>query len=123
MKENQDMTTLPPVITVLESVKKRSRALEKIMLGIIAILALSGLSLFGVAFFMEGADRLVILVGGALFFALAFLPYAQVQYLRKQNLVIGMILTLADEIHAEVTTERLNQLASQLLQFSLRGRP
>lgn len=117
------MTTLPPVITVLESVKKRSRALEKIMLGIIAILALSGLSLFGVAFFMEGADRLVILVGGALFFALAFLPYAQVQYLRKQNLVIGMILTLADEIHAEVTTERLNQLASQLLQFSLRGRP
>lgn len=114
------MTTMPSIAQALQSLVTRNRFHEKVMLGMATILALSGFTLLILASLTEGTDRVVTLVGGALFVALTFLPYNQIQSLRKQNLAIGMILTATDHLQQEVAPDTLHQLTRELLQFSLR---
>lgn len=114
------MTTTPSIAQALQSLVTRNRFHEKVMLGMATLLALSGVVLLILASLTEGTDRVVTLVGGALFVVLTFLPYNQIQSLRKQNLAIGMILTATDHLQQEVAPDTLHQLTRELLQFSLR---
>ena len=115
-----NMTRTPSIAQALQSLVTRNRFHEKVMLGMATILALSGVVLLILASLTEGTDRVVTLVGGALFVVLTFLPYTQIQSLRKQNLAIGMILTATDHLQQEVAPDTLHQLTRELLQFSLR---
>lgn len=115
-----NMTRTPSIAQALQSLVTRNRFHEKVMLGMATILALSGVVLLILASLTEGTDRVVMLVGGALFVVLTFLPYTQIQSLRKQNLAIGMILTATDHLQQEVAPGTLHQLTRELLQFSLR---
>lgn len=114
------MATLSSIVQALESLAKRTRFHEKIMLGMVAVLGLAGVILLIFASFTEGTDRVVTLVGGAAFIVLTFLPYNQIQNLRKQNLLIGIILVVTAHLQEEVATETLNELTRELLEFSLR---
>lgn len=114
------MATLSSIVQALESLAKLNRFHEKIMLGMVTVLGLAGFILLIFASLTEGTDRVVTLVGGVVFVVLTFLPYNQIQNLRKQNLVIGMILAVTAHLQEEVTTETLNELMRELLQFSLR---
>lgn len=118
--EPTDMATLSSIVQALESLAKLNRFHEKIMLGIVTVLGLAGVILLIFASLTEGTDRVVTLVGGGVFLVLTFLPYNQIQNLRKQNLVIGMTLAVTAHLQEEVTTETLNELMRELLQFSLR---
>jgi len=115
-----NMTRTPSIAQALQSLVTWNRFHEKVMLGMATILALSGVVLLILASLTEGTDRVVTLVGGALFVVLTFLPYTQIQSLRKQNLAIGMILTATDHLRQEVAPDTLHQLTRELLQFSLR---
>lgn len=114
------MTTLPSVPQALKALARRTRFHEKVMVGVATILVVSGVVLLLAASFLEGTDRVVTLVGGALFFVLTFLPYNQIQSLRRENLVIRVILTVTHHLREEVAPETLDELTNELLQYSLR---
>jgi len=120
MNQTMDTATLPSLLYALESLAKRNKFHQRVMLGMVTILGLSGLILLSVGSFVEGTDRVVMLVGGALFGVMAFLPYNQSQNLRKQNLVIRMIVVISNRLQGEVRAETLNELMRKLMQYSLR---
>lgn len=115
-----NMATLSSIVQALESLAKRNKFHEKVMLGILTILGLSGVTLLSLAFFMEGTQRVVMLVGGGLLVVMTFLPYNQIQNLRKQNMSIDMIASVIDRLQDKVASETLSTLVTQLLEYSLR---
>ena len=115
-----NMATFSLIVQALESLAKRNKFHEKVMLGILTILGLSGLILLSLAFFMEGTQRVVMLVGGGLLVVMTFLPYTQIQNLRKQTMVIDMIASVIDRLQDEVASETLSTLVTELLEYSLR---
>ncbi len=115
-----NMATFSLIVQALESLAKRNKFHEKVMLGILTILGLSGLILLSLAFFMEGTQRVVMLVGGGLLVVMTFLPYTQIQNLRKQTMSIDMIASVIDQLQDEVASETLSTLVTELLEYSLR---
>ncbi len=115
-----NMATLSSISQVLESLTKRNKFHEKIMFGLLTILGLSGVILLSLAFFMEGTQRVVMLVGGGLLVVMTFLPYNQIQILRKQNMAIDMISGVIDGLQDKVASDTLNTLVTELLEYSLR---
>ncbi|MFQ5910777.1 MAG: hypothetical protein ACE5IJ_08690 [Thermoplasmata archaeon] len=115
-----NMATLSSIVRALESLAKRNKFHEKVMLGILTILGLSGVILLSLAFLVEGTQRVVMLVGGGLLVVMTFLPYNQIQNLRKQNMSIDMIASVVDRLQDKVASETLNTLVTQLLEYSLR---
>ncbi len=111
---------LPSLLHALASLAKRNKFHEKVMLGIITILGLSAVTMLGFGSFMDGTDRVVILVGGALFVVMIFLPYNKIQALRKQNIMISMVVGVINRLKNEVSSETLDKLVKELLQYSLR---
>ncbi len=116
-----NMATLSSISQVLESLTKRNKFHEKIMFGLLTILGLSGVTLLSLAFLMmEGTQRVVMLVGGSLLVVMTFLPYNQIQILRKQNMAIDMIAGVIDGLQDKVASDTLNTLVTELLEYSLR---
>ncbi len=114
------MTPLAEMSIALQSLTMRNNFHKKIMLGITGILGLSGLILLVYAFSVEGTERIVGLVGGALFEVMIILPYNKIQDLRKQNIMIGMVTCVIHRFQDKVAPETLNELVGELLQHSLR---
>ena len=115
-----NMATLSSIVQALESLAKRNKFHEKVLLGILTILGLSGVILLSLAFFMEGTQRVVMLVGGGLLVVMTFLPYNQIQNLRKQTMAIDMTASVIDRLQDKVASETLNTLVTELLEYSLR---
>ncbi len=116
-----NMAMFSSIVQALESLTKRTKFHKKVMLGILTILGLSGVTLLSLAFLMmEGTQRVVMLVGGSLLVVMTFLPYNQIQILRKHNMAIDMIAGVIDRLQGKVPSETLNTLVSELLQYSLR---
>lgn len=115
-----NMAMFSSIVQALESLAKRNKFHEKVMLGILTILGLSGVILLSLAFYMEGTQRVVMLVGGGLLVVMTFLPYTQIQNLRKQTMSIDMIASVIDQLQDEVASETLSTLVTELLEYSLR---
>ena len=70
-----NMAMFSSIVQALESLAKRNKFHEKVMLGILTILGLSGVILLSLAFFMEGTQRVVMLVGGGLLVVRQCIPF------------------------------------------------
>jgi hypothetical protein len=122
MIQATDIATLPTILHMLESLAKHNKFRRKIMLGIMALLGASGVSLLSGAIFSEGAERVGMLVGGTMSGMMMFLPYNEIQSLRRQDTVITMVAAVIDRFQHKIATETLTRLVGELLQDSLRRR-
>lgn len=107
------MTTLSSISDVLEFLAKRNKFHARIMLGMAVIFAVSGVTLLHFAFSTQGTERVALLIGGGLFITMIMLPHSQMQSLRKQKIVMEMIVAVIDRIHDKATAERLSAILAE----------
>lgn len=107
------MTTLSAISDVHEFLVKRNKFHAKIMLGMAAIFAVSGVMLLLLAFSTQGTERVALLIGGGLFIATIPLPYSQMRNLQRQDIVMEMIVTVINCIHDRATAERLDAILAE----------
>jgi Tfp pilus assembly protein PilF len=115
------MTTLSTIADALEFVVERNTFHSKIIIGIATLFGVSGVILLSRAFSTQGPQRMVMLVGGGLLIVTILFLYEQIQNLRKQNLVMEMVVAVISRIQDEATTDRISELAGQIAELAGRG--
>src|SRR3972149_3848556 len=112
------MTTLSTIADALEFVVERNTFHSKIITGIATLFGVSGVILLSRAFSTQGPQRVVMLVGGGLLIVTILFLYEQIQNLRKQNLVMEMVVAVISRIQDKATTERISELAGQISELA-----
>ena len=97
------MTTLSTIADALEFVVERNTFHSKIIIGIATLFGVSGVILLSRAFSTQGPQRMVMLVGGGLLIVTILFLYERIQNLRKQNLVMEMVVAIISRIQDEAT--------------------
>jgi len=115
------MATLSEIAEVLEFLAGRNTFHSKIIIGIATLFGVSGVILLSRAFSTQGPQLVVMLVGGGLFIVTILFLYEQIQNLRKQNLVMEMVVAVISRIQDEATTDRISELAEQIAELAGRG--
>ena len=115
------MTTLSTIADALEFVVERNTFHSKIITGIATLFGVSGVILLSRAFSTQGPQRVVILVGGGLLIVTTLFLYERIQNLRKQNLVMEMVVAVISRIQDKAPTERISELAGQIAELAGRS--
>jgi len=115
------MATLSEIAEVLEFLAGRNTFHSKIIIGIATLFGVSGVILLSRAFSTQGPQLVVMLVGGGLLIVTILFLYEQIQNLRKQNLVMEMVVAVISRIQDKATTERISELAGQISELAGRS--
>ncbi|MGH7381532.1 MAG: tetratricopeptide repeat protein [Candidatus Methylomirabilales bacterium] len=115
------MTTLSTIAEALEFAVERNTFHSKVIIGIATLFGVSGVILLSRAFSTQGPQRMVMLVGGGLLIVTILLLCERIQNLRKQNLVMEMVVAVISRIRDEATTDRISELAGQIAELAGRG--
>lgn len=115
------MTTLSTIADALELVGERNTFHSKLIICIATLFGVSGVILLIRGFSTQGPQRMVMLVGGGLFIVMILFLYEQIQNLRKQNLVMEMVVAAISRIQDEAATDRIGELAGQISELAGRS--
>ena len=115
------MTTLSTIADALEFAVERNTFHSKIITGIATLFGVSGVILLSRAFSTQGPQRVVMLVGGGLLIVTTLFLYERIQNLRKQNLVMEMVVAVITRIQDKAPTERISELAGQIAELAGRS--